>query len=207
MRQLKLVSLLLVCCVIFSGCGKMSGSQVIENESPELKMSSAEAEEAQTEISFQPNTTFAGLLSSIENEEKLDCKYLVKDEETFNEIEAHIYIEGEKYKSITYTTSGDTLYSIFDGDVFYSWSKLQGQGFRMSKSCAERFADAQSEQEEGEDFELDSYKTSSELFDENVVIGCDKTSYVDISIPAEITFVDQCEMLEKQIEQIRQIQR
>ena len=195
--------MLVVYCFVFSGCGKET-NQIVENDASGLKM--APADEAKTELTFRPNTTFAGLLTSIDKLEKLDCKYLVEDEETLDEIESHIYIEGEKYKSITYTKNGDTLYSIFDGDNFYSWSKMSEQGFRMSKSCAATFEGAEQDLESDEEFELDSYKTSGELFDENVVINCEKTSYVDITVPSEIVFVDHCEMLRKQIDQIKHLQ-
>ena len=203
MKKINLLAIFIVCGVFFSGCTERS-NQMIKNDLSELKMEAMERTGAK--VSFTPNITFADLLESIKKDEKLDCKYLVKDEETFDEIEAHIYIEGEKYKSITYTTGGDTLYSIFDGGTFYSWSKRQGNGFKMSGACAEKFSEGEIDQESEEDFELDTYKTSSELFSEESLISCEETSYVDISIPSNIDFVDQCKMLEEQIEQIKQMQ-
>lgn len=194
-----------LCAVIFSGCGKKTS----ENASDEnnLQLSAADQETEKEAPKINPNITFADLVSSIEENKKLDCKHLVKDEETLEQIETHTYVDGEKYKSITYTTDGDTLYSIFDGETFYFWSKKSGQGFKMAKTCAEQFGSGQQENDEDrEGFELDTFKAISELFDEKGAINCVPTDYVDVSIPAEVVFADQCEMLKTQMEEIKRIE-
>lgn len=201
---------LFFCAAMFSGCAKVgpgykpAPAQEGAQQRSGIELSVATSESEQKALPFEPNMTFSDLVSSIEKNEMLECKYLIQDEETLEDIEANAYVDGEKYKTITYTSGGDTLYSIFDGEVFYSWSKDSAEGFKMEKNCARRFSGTQQEQEDDGEFDLGSFKTSNRLFEEDVVINCQPTPYVDVSVPAEVRFVDQCEMLEGQIEAIRQ---
>lgn len=202
MKKQLLIFAIFVSIFVFSGCAKKETYNLEDRTALQ-----ASTEEDSEKVSIEPNISFADLVSSIEENKKLDCKHLVRDEETLNQIETHTYIDGEKYKSITYTTDGDTLYSIFDGEAFYFWSKKSGQGFKMAKECTDQFQNTQQDNEDdGEILELDSFKTSAELFDKNGAINCVPTDYVNVSIPAEVVFADQCDMLKKQMEEMQRIE-
>ena len=77
----------------------------------------------------------------------------------------------------------------------------------MASSCAEEFEQGVVDTESDGDVDLDTYKTSSELFDEKVSVNCTKSSFVDLSIPDDVNFVDQCELLKQQRAAIEKINR
>lgn len=156
------------------------------------------------DLAAKPKIDFADLLVSIDKEELIECDYKVIDDDTKQGLKAKVYIKGEKYKSITWK-SDDREYSIFDGDTFYVWSARTKQGYKMGSSCANVFGNFVVEGEGDGDFDLDTFKTSKELFDEGASMNCMETEYVDLSIPGEIEFVDQCELLKKQKELIEKM--
>jgi hypothetical protein len=145
----------------------------------------------------KPKVSFADLMGSIDRQEKIECDYKIIDDETKQQLKAKIYIEGDTYKSITWK-SDEKLYSIFDGETFYGWSQRTKEGHKMNNTCAQDFDDAVFEGENDGDYELDTFKTSKELFDEDVSVNCGETEYVDLTIPGDVVFVDQCALLKKQ---------
>ncbi|MEA2006676.1 MAG: hypothetical protein U9O20_00745 [Patescibacteria group bacterium] len=149
----------------------------------------------------KPKVSFADLMGSINREEKIECDYKIIDDETKKPLKAKIYIEGDTYKSVTWK-SDEKLYSLFDGETFYGWSNKTKEGYKMKSTCAQDFGEAVFEGENDGDYELDTFKTSKELFDEDVSVNCGEVDFVDLTVPSDVDFIDQCDLLKKQKEMI-----
>lgn len=198
-RTAKLFVLIFV-TVLFAGCFDDQDS-IPEYDISEMTKDIVAQEESTVK---QPSAEFSDLIKSIELKEKIECDYKAIDEDTKEALKAKIYVEGDTYKSITWKND-EELYSIFDGEVFYNWSNLSKDGFMMANSCVEEFEGSVPEIDGDGDVDLDTYKTSSELFDEKVSMNCKEGSFVGFSIPDDINFVDQCELLKQQREAIKKI--
>ncbi len=199
MKGLATFCMLCLATMLFSGCfNDQADTQAYDISGMTEEITSEENAEN------QPKITFIDFAKSIELKEKMECDYKVVDEETKKTLKAKIYVEGDVYRSITWE-SDDKVYSVFDGEVFYGWSDRSKKGFSMASSCAEEFEQNTVDIESDGDVDLDTYKTSSELFDEKVSMNCKESSFVDLSIPDDIDFVDQCELLKQQRDAIEKI--
>lgn len=144
-------------------------------------------------------------LSGIKDGESMKCVYKIKmgDEE----LQSETYVEGKKFKSIAVTDAeeGTKTYMIFDGETQYSWAEGQKEGFKMSKTCAEELG-KEFDEYKGED-STDSTEVAEidDIFEDAVDVDCKPTDKIDFTIPSGIIFVDQCQMLKDQIEQLEEL--
>jgi hypothetical protein len=85
----------------------------------------------------------------------------------------------------------------------YSWIDGQKQGTKMTKECMEEFgADLSGEAYETPETEM--YRNSEEMLESIPGITCREVPSIDFSIPDDVTFADQCEMLRTQMEMMEQ---
>lgn len=141
-----------------------------------------------------------------EENDKIDCLYSLEDEDTSEQIEAHVFFDGEKYRSIVNASSGRN-YSIFDGENYYAWSEATKKGLKMSKACLGEIGDEEAETDSDNDLDFDSYQSAESLFNKKSKVSCVEANQVDFDIPEDVEFFDQCEMLKKQIELIKEQNR
>ena len=119
---------------------------------------------------------------------KMECVY--KDAES----ETRTYIDGMKSKSVTTSKEGEMI-SIFDGNDFYGWNTKTKEGYVMKKSCMEELAKTMPVTEEGENSNPADFETTEDIIEDTSMDNCKETGAIDFTIPKDINFVDQCEMM------------
>ena len=113
--------------------------------------------------------------------------------------------EGDRYRSEVETTEG-TFISVFDGETSYSWVAGETEGMKMSHDCMTEFSGNMPEVEEGETAMNETFETPEEALNMIPDISCRETSSANFSIPGDVEFVDQCEVLQAQMQMMEQYQ-
>ncbi|MFA6973762.1 MAG: hypothetical protein WC238_03445 [Parcubacteria group bacterium] len=105
------------------------------------------------------------------------------------------YIEGKKYKAVTVTPEGDMI-SLFTGEDFYSWNEKTKQGFKMTKACTDELSKNLPKADPNATTEDNFVTTEDIIAEETYNNDCKETTMaVDFSIPKDVSFMDQCELL------------
>jgi hypothetical protein len=119
----------------------------------------------------------------------MKCTYKIKIGE--GEMESIAYISGSKYMTEV-TVAGNTQRMIFDKGTMYSWSVGQKQGTKIAEDCAKGLA---SPQNTAGDTPEASDQDGPDPFSNALDVKCEENSGADFSIPTDVTFMDQCEMM------------
>ncbi len=135
---------------------------------------------------------------------KMECTYALGTDANTT---STIFVDGQKIKTAT-SVSGMTMYGIFDGDTQYTWTEgSTTQGFKMSKSCMDEMKNLAPQKAQG-NVPTPAPVQDYQSYDKAQNVSCKAaTEDVDFSIPSDITFVDQCEMMRdsmKAMEQMKQ---
>ena len=134
-----------------------------------------------------------GIISSIADAigsgKAMKCTYIINSGEG-EKMTSVSYVKGEKYKSET-EMRGDVQYVIFDGETMYSWNKNQRPGTKMEKSCTDELAKNAPQEDTSQTPDASGEKT----FENAADVECVPAGNIDFSIPTDITFSDQCEMI------------
>ncbi len=140
-------------------------------------------------------------LKAIAGGQKLSCTYTMGEGE--NATEVKMDVDGKKYRS-QMSVGGMETYVLSDGQTVYSWTPSTKQGFKMDLSCLESLKGSMPE---GNSQPAQDYKASSdEVLRDMPDIRCDKGGAVDLSLPSDITFTDQCAMMQNAAEMMKQYQ-
>jgi len=134
---------------------------------------------------------------ALKSTKKIICTY--KDSQG---IESKIYIDNGKYKT-EYTENGKTQYSFFYGTYYYYWTEGDNKGYKISHECLDELIEGDnsspgptSGSEGSVNDEVNNYQTEDDLKNTSET-SCQTVSSVDISLPENATFTDQCEILKE----------
>jgi hypothetical protein len=172
--------------VVLSGCGK---APAVQNQN-------------QTQQNASPKSS---VISSIKDAmglgTKMKCEYFMGT--GTDAVKSTAYIEGKKYMS-TGVFNGVTSYTIFDGETMYNWQAGQKTGFKMTMTCLNDLrASLPADQQANPGAKAPS---PEDQFDNAINASCSpNTENIDFSVPADITFNDQCEMMKKTTEMMKNI--
>lgn len=142
-----------------------------------------------------------GVVSSIKEAmglgQKMQCTYSMT--EGGKAFESKVVVDGEKYASTT-TIDAMTVYGVFDGEDQYSWTSGSQTGMKMSKACLAKL------QESAKDLPTSTETQSAtapqdieKAFDLAKNVKCEAASGADFTIPKDVTFTDQCAMMEQSL--------
>ncbi|MDD5084104.1 MAG: hypothetical protein PHT88_04245 [Candidatus Moranbacteria bacterium] len=145
-----------------------------------------------------------GVISSIKDAiglgKKLACTYTSTGNSA---ISSTVFIDGQKTKTIA-AVNGETMYGIFDGKTQYTWTTgANKQGFKMDKSCMEELKTLAPQAAAPTPAPIQDYDS----FDAAQNVSCTAAEEEDFSIPSDITFVDQCEMIKSSMETLDQMKQ
>jgi hypothetical protein len=133
---------------------------------------------------------------------QMKCTYstTASDGSTFQSV---AYVEGQKYKS-TATVAGKTMDTLFDGENMYIWTDGQTTGMKMAISCindlkASLPQNQQNNPAAGVQSPEDQFKNATNT-------SCSPASGTDFSVPAGVTFTDECGALENSLNSVKNIQ-
>lgn len=207
MKKLIIVAVVLTVGFVAVGCGKKQSAQQ-EGSKDEMKkgIERVDGEDGPSdklgEVLKKGELMGEQIQNAIQKGETLECTYRVSEADENSVIKT--YISGEKYKSVV-TTDGEEFNALFDGKTQYSWSSMgEKKGVKMSSECMEDLGEeVDDETDDMADYE--DFKTTSEILDQEVEMSCNKAGKIDFSVPSDVEFVDQCEMLKTQMKQMEQL--
>jgi hypothetical protein len=132
---------------------------------------------------------------------KMKCTYSTKAGDTT--ITSVVYVQGKNFKSVG-SINGKTTNTIFDGDTLYMWMEGQTTGTKMALSCINELkaslpANQANNPAANVQSPEDQFKNAT---DTSCVPG---DSSVDYSVPANVTFTDQCAMMKNAINSMKNI--
>ena len=179
MKTIKIVAVA-VGILLLAGCG----NKVTDNQSQNQ-------EQAQKQTQGK---TQGGVISSIKDAmglgKTMRCTYRIQDQNGQSEVVT--YVDGEKYAT-EMTIAGRKQRMVYNKEAMYNWQEGQKQGMKMTKSCMEEMGkNAPEDNTENEDMPEFSAQNN---FDGAMDVKCEEVSNADFSVPTDVEFQDQCEMM------------
>lgn len=199
MKKTPLLLSIILMVFILSGCsGKNKETVGNNNLDTNGVVQQVEENVANKNAEMEEGNILNKLKNSLSSGKKMKCVYKIESEGNATEIIS--YMQGEKYRSEIAMGAIKTK-SIFDGDTMYSWVEGQKQGMKMTMDCMESLGNESNTPEdkngeilpkEGDEF-VESLKDAKNL-------SCEDAGDIDFSVPSDVEFTDQCEMLKSQQE-------
>lgn len=130
----------------------------------------------------------------------MQCSYSVSEDQS---IQSSVVVDGQKFKSTT-VMKDMTVYGLFDGEMQYTWMSNSKQGMKMSKSCLEQMTNTVKDMTKPETSAPAARDMRDEL-DMAKNVSCQPAAGVDWSLPKDITFVDQCAMMQDSMKMLQEM--
>jgi hypothetical protein len=187
MKKLKLL-LLFAGVMLLAGCG----NKAVNN--PETGTVS-EPSPAKTE------SKDAGVISSIKDAmglgQEMKCTYKMKVGN--DTIETISYVNGKKYMTET-LVAGNKQKMVFDEQAIYSWPENAKTGTKFYVACMKELEKNIPKTNDNSAAAPDP--TGEKTFDNALDVSCVPASGADFSIPSDVVFTDQCEMMKNVLKNI-----
>lgn len=188
-------------CLVVGMTVLLSGCSLGSSKDTATPAQIVEEEQAQEKVQEQtgPSAWIAGLGEG----KKMQCTYTIQGEG--NKIVAmKMYAEKDRYKTEMETPTGMTI-SLFDGKTLYSWTKGMKQGTKMEKACLKEL---EKQTKNGEVPATDAYDSPEQAIETIPNISCSvMEEEIDFfSVPSDIVFADQCELMKNALKQMRGLQ-
>lgn len=132
---------------------------------------------------------------------KMKCTYSEKDG---SGVSSTVYVDGQKFKFTT-EANGEKMYGVSDGDTQYMWTGTKKQGFKMTKACIEELGKTAGQATEGSGANTTTPQDFEKSFETAENVRCEAATGEDFSAPADIAFVDQCEMMRSGMKALEQM--
>jgi len=174
--------------LVFSGCANQKAA-----ETPAQK-------ETPAEVKKETGNVISSIKDAMGLGKKMKCTYSVGTGDS--KFESTAFIDGKKYKSSS-MIAGKLAYAYFDGEVMYSWMEDTKTGTKMTMACIN---DLKTSLPENQPANIPSVaKSPEEQFDNAVNANCVPAETADFSVPTDVTFTDQCEMMKKTLDSMKNI--
>jgi len=113
----------------------------------------------------------------------------------------NISAEGKKYRTET-VIEGKKHLSVSDGKIMWTWTDGEKQGMKTEFSCMDEIRTTMPE----EGGPAPEYAASpEEALGELPDIACSETGSIDLSVPTDIVFADQCALIKTQLQAMEQL--
>jgi hypothetical protein len=144
----------------------------------------------------------SGIISSIKDAfssgKKMQCTFTEKQPGTQGDVKYTLYTDGKKNFKTQFAitaegkiTTMNSLMNQDNGGTMYSWNEGEKTGMKFTVACMKEVADnmpqGQNTPPPPTDTE-DPYQGATD-------VKCEPASSVDITVPSDIVFTDQCEMM------------
>ncbi|HWQ59653.1 MAG TPA: hypothetical protein VN420_00705 [Candidatus Fimivivens sp.] len=176
---------------IVVGAVTLTGCSNSVNESQDQE---GTRDQVQSQAQESAKSGVADWVAGLSEGKRMRCEYSFGEGD--KAVRTVMYMERDRYRTEVGTPAGDMV-SLFDGKVMYSWTKDGKQGMRMDIECMKQLGDkapkGEATQKEAAPERYDSPQDALESIPD---IACSVTTdAVDLSVPTDVTFADQCEML------------
>lgn len=144
-----------------------------------------------------PEPSASSLVSSFKEAmglgQKMRCTYTAGDGAAV--FTSTAYVEGKKFRSES-EAGGVKMFVISDGEEQYVWNSGSSQGFKMSQACLESFKGdaAKTAPSTNPASTPEDYAAALESAQN---VRCEAVTSADFSVPSDITFTDQCALMEQ----------
>ncbi|MDH4330886.1 MAG: hypothetical protein OEV93_05030 [Candidatus Moranbacteria bacterium] len=192
MKKVLLVTIMIFSVMILSGCFKKAAKEQGKEEGVQVQ----EQEQKQ-----EMKSEMERAMEMIRSGNRVMCQYRVMSEGQENVMTT--YVEGKRYRMQMQFGEGE-MNSVFDGENMHTWMKGQSQGTKMSMQCQKELGGEQAIDETQEEAEMS--EDVEDVFFGAFNIKCENVNNIDFSVPKNVQFVDQCEMLRQQREMIKKMQ-
>jgi len=177
---------------VLSGCGKpvaTTNQNAAENPSP----------------AGQSTSAGGSVISSIKDAmglgTEVKCEYSMGT--GADAVKSTAYVEGKKFKSVG-IVAGKTMNTIFDGETMYNWQEGQTTGFKMTMTCINDLKT--SLPQDNKQAAPAGVKSPEDQFKDATNTNCSPSGdSVDFSAPSNVTFTDQCDMMKKSLEMMKNV--
>jgi hypothetical protein len=147
-----------------------------------------------------------GMVSSIKEAmglgQKMQCSYVMNQGD--QSVQSTVAIDGGKYKSTT--VMGEmTVYALFDGENQYTWTSGNETGMQMSKACLEKMGESMKDMTKPAETPLAAPQDMQQAFEMAKNVKCEAASAVDFALPKDITFTDQCRVMEQSMKMMQEM--
>jgi len=171
--------------LLFSGCGSKNAALTPAQQGP----------------APEPSNAASGVVSSIKDAiglgTKMQCTMSSK-----NSAAKVVYIEGTKIKS-TSEINNKKQNIIFDGEATFVWTEGEATGLKMTKACLQDLKASLPEQQKNL---VDSSITNvQDKINSDTSSTCTPVADIDFTIPAAVTFTDQCQVMKKTLDSMKNI--
>ena len=167
---------------ILSGCGKPAATDQNTVQNP--------AQQSGSVISSIKDAMGLGT--------KMKCEYSMGT--GADAVKSTAYVEGKKFKSVG-TFNGMVSNTIFDGETMYNWQEGQTTGFKMTMTCVNNLKASLPQNNPSAPAGV---KSPEDQFKDATSTSCSPSSEsVDFSAPSNVTFTDQCELMNKSLEMMK----
>lgn len=190
-KKIGFLGVILLAVLAFSGCGKKEAT-LSEQEGALIP------KEAQTEQ--EADSIIGSVRDAMALGSEMKCTYTLEQEDG-TAIESEVFVSGKKYKTVS-EINGQKMYALFDGEAVYTWTEGQKQGMKIREDCYADFQSVDSEQQTAENEEAE---TPEDAFNNAFNVHCEKSGGEDFSLPEEVEFADQCELLKTQMQQMEKL--
>jgi len=189
MKKTILITAGSIAVLLLAGCGKNSVTAPMTNPNSAVP-------EAQT----QPAGN--GIINSIKDAmglgKKMQCTY--KDVAGSENLETTTWVDGQKSRSES-LVNGKKQIAIFDGTTVYSWEEGAKTGYKFTIDCMK---EATKNLPQGQQ---PTQQIDPENPDKNATdVNCVPANAVDLTIPTDVTFNDQCEIMNKMLKTLPNVQ-
>lgn len=167
----------------------------------------SQKEPVKQEMQGTPQRTESTVIDSIKSAmglgKAMQCTYTVA--EGGKGVSSSVIVNGEKFKSVT-EVGGRKMHGLFDGEAQYVWTEGEKQGFKMSKGCMDELKAGLPAGSEANPATA-GVKDLSEGFDMAKNVTCEAAPAADLSVPTDVEFADQCEMMRQSLEMMKNVQK
>lgn len=185
MKRLSLGLSVLLVGVVLSGCVRQQSQE--EQQTWE-----------QAQVQEQAQSGVADWVSGLAAGRRMQCQYRMTGEDG-KTTTVRMYADKSRYRTEA-EMGGGTYVTVFDGETSYSWMIGKKEGTKMDMECMKEFQSSASEQPG----KPDSYESSEDMIQSMPDITCEEVSGADFSVPSDVTFADQCEMMRSQLKMMEQ---
>jgi hypothetical protein len=118
------------------------------------------------------------------------------------------YTNGKYSKTEGTTTDGHEMAIVINKEATYSWDKKTKKGQKMDKKCMEEFQKnfgGSAMVDDNKEKKLDNFTPENlEAEEANGKLKCSPSTKADFSVPSDVQFIDQCQLMTKQMDKLKQ---
>jgi len=118
------------------------------------------------------------------------------------------YTNGKYSKTEGTTTDGHEMAIVINKEATYSWDKKTKKGQKMDKKCMEEFQKnfgGSAMVDDNKEKKLDNFTPENlEAEEADGKLKCSPSTKADFSVPSDVQFIDQCQLMTKQMDKLKQ---